>query len=156
MKTCLIIPLLVLFCSVLNGQQVIATAGSTLSNSDGSISFTIGEGITQAFTRGDKVITQGFQQPNLMVSIINEFRDINFKISAYPNPTTDILNVSIEEGNNQRLLILLFDFNGKLFQKRNIETSKIEIAFRELPNGIYILKIYDGIREIKSFKIIKE
>jgi len=145
-----------IFCTVIQAQQVIATAGSTLSNSNGSMSFTIGEGVTKTFSRGDKAITQGFQQPNLLVSMINEAKDIGFTISAFPNPTSDIIKLSIDREEVEGLEYMIFDFNGKLLKKKNIETSETEVPFLELQNGIYIIKIVDGERELKIFKIIKQ
>jgi hypothetical protein len=156
MKATVSLLLMLLWCSILQSQQVVATAGSTLSNSNGSMSFTIGEGVAQTFTGGDKTITQGFQQPNLLVSMINETKDIDFSITAYPNPATDILNLEIGKENVSGLQYLLFDFNGKMLKNNKLEKSLTEIPFKEMQNGIYIIRISDGTRELKTFKIIKK
>lgn len=144
------------WCLTIQAQQVIATAGSTLTNSNGSMSFTIGEGLTQAFSKGDKVITQGFQQPNLVVSMVSVIKEIEFSIEAYPNPTSDIINIRIGKENQDGLQYLIFDFNGKLLKKDKLETSLTEIPFKSLQNGLYIIKISDGARDLKTFKIIKQ
>lgn len=156
MRTATALLLLLISFTALRAQQVIATAGSTLVNSNGSMSFTIGEGLTQAFTNGDKVITQGFQQPNLIVSMLIVFKEIEFTIDAYPNPATDILNIQVGRENVNGLKYKLFDLNGRLLKNKDIEALETQVPFMEFPNGIYILSISDGTRELKTFKILKQ
>jgi hypothetical protein len=137
-------------------QQIVTTAGSTLTNSNGSVSFTIGEGVASTITSGDKTLTQGFQQSNISVTSISEKKELNFSISAYPNPTTNILNLHIGKENVTGFVYMLIDINGKLITKKNLDTSVTTISFKELQSGIYILKINDGEIHLKTFKIIKK
>lgn len=155
MRTIIII-LIACICPQLLAQEVVATAGSTLSNANGSISYTIGEGVTQTLTKGDKTITQGFQQSNISVMAISEKKDSGFTISAYPNPTNDILNLHIGREDVRGLVYMLIDINGKHIINKNLETSETTIQLKELPSGIYIINIYDGVIELKTFKIIKK
>ncbi|MFU8844174.1 MAG: hypothetical protein ACNA7V_10250 [Bacteroidales bacterium] len=43
--------------------EVIATAGDYFENSSGSLSWTLGEVMTETFSSGGNILTQGFQQP---------------------------------------------------------------------------------------------
>ena len=156
MRTGVSLLFILVWFTALQGQQVIATAGSTLSNSNGSMSFTIGEGLTQAFSKGDKVITQGFQQPNLIVSTLSVVKEIEFTIEAYPNPATDLLNIQVGKEEVNGLKYKLFDLNGKLLKSDKLDASETQVPFMEFRNGIYLLRISDGLRELKTFKIIKQ
>ena len=155
MRTILII-LLVAVCPGLLAQEVIATAGSTLSNSNGSISFTIGESVANALTKGDKTITQGFQQSNISVSMVTELKDLEFSITVYPNPTSDVLTLKLSKEDVTGIQYLLFDNNGKLLSKKDLVSNETSVLVNHLSNGLYVLKVQSGLRELKTFKIIKQ
>ena len=155
MRTILII-LIVAVCPRLLAQEVIATAGSTLSNSNGSISFTIGESVANTLTKGDKTITQGFQQSYISVSLVNELKDLDFNISVYPNPTSDVLTLKLSKEDVTGIQYLLYDFMGKLLLQKNLESNEISIPVNQFAKGFYILKVQAGKKELKTFKIVKQ
>jgi len=155
MRTILII-LIIAICPELLAQEVIATAGSTLSSSYGSISFTIGECVANTLTKGDKTITQGFQQANISVSMISELKDLDFSISVYPNPTSDILTLKVSKDDVTGIQYLLYDILGKLLLQKNLESNEMSIPVNYLAKGFYILKVQAGMKELKTFKIIKK
>ena len=143
-------------CTLIQAQEVVATAGSTLANSSGSISFTIGEGVASTLTNGDKTLTQGFQQGNIFVSMVSELKDLDFSISVYPNPTSDVLTINLTKEDVTGIQYLLFDINGRLLSQKNLVSSETSVAVNHLLNGLYIIKIQDGMRELKTFKIVKQ
>lgn len=147
---------LISICSGLRAQEVVATAGNTLGNSSGSIAYTIGEGVAQTFTVGDKTLTQGFHQTIISVKIISELKDPDFAVSVFPNPASDVLTLRLTKGNIQGLQYFLYDINGILISQKNLESDETSVAVDQLANGIYIIKVQDGRKELKSFKIIKE
>jgi hypothetical protein len=155
MRTILVILFIVTCCPGLFAQEVVATAGSILSNSSGSISYTIGEGVANTLTKGDKTITQGFQQGNLSVSIVSVLKDLDFSISVFPNPTSDVLTLKLNKEDMTGLKYLLFDMNGRLLSQKNLESNETTINVKLLNNGLYLLKVQDGKKELKSFKIVK-
>jgi len=145
----------IIMCLALNGQQVISSSGGTMNSSTGSLSFTIGEGVASTLTKGDKIVTQGFQQSNLAVSILNEAIDLNFSLNAFPNPTKDILNLSTDKDDISSLQFRLYDSNGKMLMNKKFDSSSVTIIFDQYPYGIYFIKVIDGLLEVKLFKIIK-
>jgi hypothetical protein len=150
------LPLLIMICPSLFAQNVVTTAGSSFSSTTGSISFTIGESIAQTMTSGDKVITMGFQQPNITVSIINEQKYLGYDISAYPNPVSDELKLKLSRDGLKNLEYFLTDMNGKTILHGKVNGTLTTIYFNQLPSGFYILKVIDNNREVKTFKVIKE
>ena len=147
--------LFIMSCALLDAQEVVATAGSTLKNENGSISFTMGESVANTLIKGDKAITQGFQQANMTVSTISEQKDLDFSISAFPNPTVNLLTLKLDRKDVSGLHYELFDTNGRLLFQKKIGSNETSISFDQLPKGMYVLKVMEGLNELKTFKIIK-
>ena len=141
--------------SALQAQQVVATAGGTFSNSSGYLSYTIGEGVAQTLTKGNKTITQGFQQTTLSVTTVSELKELDFSITAYPNPVSDILKIRIDKKDVTGLQYLLFDMTGKLISGSNLEGAETNVPFDKVQSGTYLIKVQAGTKELKTFKIIK-
>lgn len=139
----------------MQAQEVVSTAGNTFTNSNGSMSFTIGEGVTNTLTTGEQTITQGFQQPHLSVSMINQMRDLGFTITVFPNPVTDVLTLKIGKDDVLGMQYMFFDLAGKPFNRKNLVNPETTIPVEHFRAGVYIIKILEGSKELKSFKIIK-
>jgi hypothetical protein len=155
MKVFLLLFIMICFYSQLSAQQVIATSGTTLSNASGSISFTLGEGVAQTLSKGDKVLTQGFQQSSIAVSLVSEVKDLGYHITAYPNPARDFVKLNIENDNLDGFEYLLFNLTGQLVKREAIQNTITDIPMNYLTAGSYILKVKSGGSEIITFKIIK-
>jgi surface protein len=79
------------------------------------------------------------------VKIIGNLNDIQI----YPNPSSDIVNVTNCEGN----FYLISDVNGKIVKEGNINLGNISIY--SLPPGYYYLTIVNG-REVTKKKLYRE
>ena len=71
-------------------------------------------------------MAQGVQQPFeiSIVTGIEEAKGINLSVSAYPNPTTDYLTLSIDEFEISNLSYQLYDMNGKLYKMKKLQATK--------------------------------
>jgi len=147
---------LTICCPGLLAQQVVATAGSTFDNSGRSITFTIGEGVAQTLTNGDLTLTQGFHQTTVSVKSISELKELDFSISVSPNPTSDFLKIKVTKEDVTGLQFLLLDINGKLILQKNLEGNETSLSIDKLTDGLYILMIKEGPKELKTFKVIKK
>ena len=67
----------------------------------------------------------------------------------YPNPTSDIFNIS---GNNSELLITIYDLLGKVVIKRYV-LDKIDIS--SLANGTYFVHLFNGYKT-SQHRIVKK
>ncbi len=135
-------------------QDVIATAGCTFQTSQGSLSWTIGESITETFTKTNSILTQGFHQSNLTITAIheNDISDINIKV--YPNPATDFVNIKVNGFDEMSYQV--FDINGSLIENKEIIDLKTTISFENLSSATYIVRILKRETEITTYKIIKK
>ena len=61
--------------------------------------FTLGEIAIETISSEDFMLTQGFHQPSLGIISITE--NPHSRISIYPNPTTDFLNLELIEFNDE-------------------------------------------------------
>lgn len=155
MKAILIILILVTCCQGLSAQEVVATAGSALSNTNVTIFFPIGEGVENTLSKDDKTITRGIQQTKIMASMVPGLIDLKFSISVYPNPASDVLTLKMTKEDVSGLQYFLFDVNGKLLSQKDLVSNETKIQINQLANGLYILKVQRGRGELKTFKIIK-
>ena len=125
-KINLILSLIVVFCLNLNSQEIsqeiISTSGNYYEDASGiSLSWTIGESMTETYVNGTNILTQGFQQSRLTVVSVFELEDIGITVNIAPNPTTDFINLYINDIKN--INYQLFDFNGKLIKQGNVSSE---------------------------------
>jgi len=144
MKSLLFISFLLIVISFhTKAQEVISSGGDYYENADISVSWTIGEPITETISNSSNILTQGFHQSKLTVSI-----------SLFPNPTQDFVNLKV--GDYANLTFQLYSFNGKLIQTNKLFSENTEIKMNSLSASAYFLKILKRNKIIKTFQIIKQ
>ncbi len=63
MKKLMIYICIIGLCSLsINAQEIITASGDYYESSNASLSWTIGESMTETYTDGTTILTQGFQQ----------------------------------------------------------------------------------------------
>lgn len=150
--------LLLLYFGIITAkaQQATTAAGGNATGSGGSVAFSVGQIVYTTNTGTTGSVAQGVQQP-YEISIVLGIEDnlINLDMQAYPNPTTNYLQLVIGSENIHNLTYQLFDIAGKVIENKKI-TKSIEIIHMEnLPSASYFLTVTNNIKEIKTFKIIK-
>ena len=153
MKINILIFFFIINVSLLNAQEVVSSFGMTASNANGSMDATIGEVIIDTHSDGNNQITQGFHQSNLSVLAVDDF-DKSFKVSIYPNPSSNIFHLDIPDPTDIHYKI--FSINGQLLVEDNLEFRSNQIKIDQVKKGIYFLGIYRNNQKIKTYKIIKE
>ena len=139
----------------LQPQQVVASSGGSGQNGNTDMEWTMGEPVIATFSSGDVMLTQGFQQPELMVTAVKANNDLLFTVEAYPNPTGDLLMIRIENEKLQDFKYVLYDVNGKVLEKKGLAGTVTGIGMNNHPAGVYLLKITQSEKEIKMFEIVK-
>lgn len=133
-------------------QQIIGSAGNSSKSSSIQIAWTIGEPIIGNGLNNEILLTQGFHQSNLFVTALEEV--ISLQLSIQPNPTSDFINVKIDEKELKGATYTLFDIHGRLINQQKIEASELNISLQTLPPASYFLRINID-EKVKTFKIIK-
>jgi hypothetical protein len=139
-------------------QESIVVAGGIATGTGGTSSYSIGQIAYTSIFGDDGYVLQGIQQPYEITTLGNdEHKEINLVMTAYPNPTIDVLNLVVVDNKWDDLSCSLFDVNGKtISQKMKITIPETRISVQELNHGIYFLAINNSNKTIKTFKIIKK
>jgi len=137
-------------------QEAILATSSEAAGSGGTVSYSVGQIAYTSQAGSNGSVLQGVQQPYEIFSAVGiENANIKLEMSAFPNPTTDNLTLTINDLEFSNLTFQVFDVNGKLLQGKKIAGNQTAIDFGKYSSGIYFLKIMQGKVEIKSFKVIK-
>ena len=159
------IRLLILFCLLFFGfaqsqtltPEVFAVSGDYFQQTNSSLSWTIGEEISETFANTSSILTQGFQQPEPSPLSVDQIDD-EFYCNIFPNPTKDMINISIKSNVIQKLNIKLMDIYGRLYYDKNFETSELteQIELKKYRTGTFFIRISDeNDKVLKSVVIIK-
>lgn len=146
------------FITTAYSQESVVVSGGNATGTGGSSSYSVGQVVYTSLPGANNYILQGVQQPYEIITLGNdEFKEINLEMTAYPNPTIDILNLVVVNDKLDNLSYNIFDINGKPVSRNSkITTSETKVSLQELNQGIYFLAIKENNKTIKTFKIIKK
>lgn len=134
--------------------DLITASGDFYKTSTGSLSWTIGEPITETFLGSNSVLTQGVQQSKWVVtpSGIEDEQLGSYKI--YPNPTRD--NLYVELLPDQVFNVSLYDINGRLLLTRDGFNTTGKVSLSGMKESLLILRVYIlNTKKTINFKIVK-
>ena len=88
---------------------------------------------------------------------VNETLEVSQHHYAFPNPTSDNLNISLG-ADNQRVKVFISDLNGKKYFERNFENKNglLTIDVSSLEAGIYLYESRTKNKQIQKGKFIKK
>ncbi len=130
---------------VTTSNEVISTAGGTISGNGITLQTTVGEVIQGGSTTGTVQLQQGFQPPTLTVTAINVSEIEEVEVSVYPNPSSDYLFVEVKGATDARFEVQLFDLNGRVLQTKEQEAAntQLRLDMQSLASGTYLIKVTD-------------
>lgn len=146
------------FMSSAYSQQSVVVAGGNATGSGGSSSYSVGQISYVSLSGANGSVLQGVQQPYEVTTLGNdEFKGIDLVMTAYPNPTVDVLTLVITKEERNDLSCRLFDTTGKIVSENlKVTSSETSVPMQQLNHGIYFLTVNKGNKTIKTFKIIKK
>lgn len=148
--------MLLLSSGILSAQEVVASGGDFLENENGSLSITFGELAIETLESSNAILTQGFQQSKLSITMVEEFNALPFIVSIYPNPTTSFVRISAKTSEFPQLDYRITDVSGKILSNGKIMDSEQYIHFEQLPAGTYFLQLLGSENKRDTYKIIKQ
>ena len=139
----------------LRAQVSVNVAGGNATGDGGSVSFSVGQMTFSANVGPNGSVAQGVQQPYeiSVLSVAEQAENIN--LSVYPNPSTDYLYLTTSD-EISNLSYQLFDMNGRLLQSEKIIGNQTNINMQGLVSATYFVKVNQGNKTVKSYKIIKK
>ncbi len=143
-------------------MQVVASAGGTQTNGSITIDWTLGEPVIGNVSGGSIILTQGFQQGNLLGTDIPENpEDFNSSFRMFPNPANDKVQFIVDNKDAKGdFMVDVFDITGrkvlsqKLGQYVPLETVSLPVS--SLKAGVYLVKVTVGGYNTGLTKLVKE
>jgi hypothetical protein len=142
-------------CINSTAQEVITPSAGYFETPSMSLNWTIGEIAIETYFNENIMLTQGFNQANIIITSNTEDFLTDISISFYPNPVKDIFTIKAETDYITQLTAEVYDLAGTKLISENINPGNTQINTESLTTSEYILKIYDNQNVIKSFKFIK-
>jgi hypothetical protein len=138
-------------------QEAIPVSAGEASGPGGSGSYTVGQVFYTTNTASSGSVSQGVQQPFEFQTLSNpELTTVKVTAVTYPNPTKDFIVLKITDSAMHNLRYTLFDVNGSSIVSKAITASSTQIQMKHLSIGVYILKVSQKNKSLKTFKIIKQ
>jgi hypothetical protein len=140
-------------------RQVIGSAGADMSNSDATLSWTIGEPVIESFSADDYILFQGFHIGPLSAQISDNLSEnfTSFDVTFYPNPVNDQLVIEFDELREKNSILQLFSITGKMIisKKLSARSRRETINLSSFNSGTYFFKIIHDKKE-EVYTIIKK
>lgn len=148
--------ILILFSIPAFGQQNTLSSGGDASGTGGSTSYSVGQVAFTTNTSENGSVNHGVQQPYIIQAITGiDEPGISLSLTAYPNPTTDILQLVVESEMKKHIRYQLYSMQGQLLANEDLTLNQTGIDLSGYMPATYILKVIRNNSEVKSFKIIK-
>ncbi len=113
--------------------------------SGGSISWTIGEPVSETYTTSTNKTTMGFHQPELGVATLIKEQGDQADVLVFPNPVSDVLTISFKDLNTGSYHLELHDDLGKMIYKNDVEikddNKMVQLTMQPFSSGNYYLRI---------------
>lgn len=137
-------------------QSTINASGSDASGTNGNVSSSIGQVFYESSGSLSGTVIPGVQQSyEILETLGMDIKEIGLNMKIYPNPTADVLNLSIAFNDYKSYSFELIDNSARLLITGNVKNANTSLLMTVYPAGIYILKVKKGGKLIKSFKVIK-
>lgn len=142
----------------LKGQTSMNTSGGDGTGNGGSVAFSIGQVFFQVVEDQQISFSEGVQQA-FEISIVDGIEEedpLSFVISAFPNPTMDVLHIELKDEFTGSVMFQVHDAIGNLIQEGEVSTSKFTIQTTNWSGGSYYLRVYitDSLQS-STLKFIK-
>jgi hypothetical protein len=154
-----------LFCSIETKAQSISpqsinSNGKKMNQSNGSLSFTVGELVVLTHTDNQgNSLSNGFSSNATLSTLsVEEVSISNLNINVYPNPSSEVIHIDFQNTIESDLSIELIDLKGQVIEteRPEIESKTIKLNVSFLPTGSYFLRLKNTDNNIVgNYKLIK-
>jgi hypothetical protein len=142
--------------------QSVNSAGVKMTQSNGSLSFTVGELVvlTQIDANGNS-LGGGFTNSSTISTTVLSVQEPDaavLQVSIFPNPTTDLVQLQIKEANIDEMELEFSDLTGKILYSAQyrLMNQNIGINTAGYPSGVYLLTLKKPNGQILgTYKIVK-
>lgn len=137
---------------------VLSNQGGFSILTSGSISWSIGEPVSETYSTPTRIHTMGFHQPEIEIITLIAEQGEDKNILVFPNPVRDVLNINFSGLNEGTYKVDLIDNIGKIISQNQTEVSNgnytLQLKINEVAAGNYFLRVQNE-KFSKSVKINK-
>jgi len=132
-------------------RQTLSVGGSSGISNSGEGKYFIQQSVGQlsvinTFSVENKILRQGFLQPLRRGVLGNNPNELEMVV--YPNPCVSGVVVDLENTDNDKIGMSLFDITGRLLVTDNYENNtQLVVPLEHLSKGVYFLKLQVGQQE---------
>ena len=138
-------------------RTVIATGGDYFQSPTHSLSWTIGEPITETFSNTYMTLTQGFQQSDkITLTSVKDPLAAQYDIKVFPNPTADVLNITINNDRDEIVIVQIYNMGGARVLSEKILDKNIRLNLSELMSANYLLSLHKLNGELITSYVINK
>jgi hypothetical protein len=143
-----------------NAPQSVNSSGAKMSQSNGSLSFTVGELVVLNLTDSEgNILGGGFTAGATLTTLSIQETDASvLDVSVFPNPTSDLVNIRINHSSIEQVVVCITDLQGK--EVYNGKYAGISNTFgintAAYATGTYVLSLKNLNNQVLgTYKIIK-
>lgn len=78
---------------------------------------------------------------------LNTIQSHNLNLIMYPNPSTGLVKIFVDNQINGNINIECYDFSGRLILHKNTSSNITELDFSSFAKGLYVIKVKNGDKE---------
>jgi hypothetical protein len=140
--------------------QSVNSSGTKMSQTNGSLSFTVGELVvlSQTDSQGN-TLGGGFTAGATLTTVsIQETDAAVLDLSVFPNPTSDLVNIRINHSSIEQVVVSITDLQGnEVYNGKYAGVSNtIGINTSAYASGTYVLSLKNNNNQVLgTYKIIK-
>mgnify|MGYP000031677030 CR=1 FL=1 len=135
-------------------RSIVSTAGGSYASGGNSIEFVVGEPVTANYANTNYMLSQGFIQGNMIITSVEPVSNAN--IMVWPNPVGSGLHVQYDATKLQSPILTIYDSNGRVLEKKQANSNQVKMDLSDYKSGVYVLKITDGSKSVKTIQLVKQ
>jgi hypothetical protein len=140
-------------------QFSFSAIGGNIAQSNGEISFTVGQSFFSYHSSESLTVSEGVQQPFEIFKVSgNSDAGINVNCRVFPNPIQGemVLEYDAVYGKDKITHAVLSTIRGIIITKFSVCYGQTTVCTTNLPEGLYLLQVYQSNRLVKTFKVVKK
>jgi len=85
-----------------------------------------------------------------------ESNDLHYELDIFPNPTQSEMTVTLGNPAVKIVQMEVYDLTNRKVHQQTVNQSSGTLRLNELPQGVYILKVYLDQRDVVIRKVVKQ
>ncbi|MEM6632610.1 MAG: T9SS type A sorting domain-containing protein [Bacteroidota bacterium] len=141
-----------------SSPSVSSSAGESFQGVNLKLDWTLGELAIESLENSSRQLTQGFHQPQYLLTNSETLPAEVGYIKVFPNPVANSLKVDLLLREPQKVELSLLDLQGRKVWTKSLFSQNVEAAVEmsSLPVGTYFLHLtYNNRKTLKTYAIQK-